>query len=230
VSKTPFIWLGAGRAGKRGVGRYGLLMDKVARAQLPVPEGAILLDDLFRIYLNEGIVELAGDRVVVPDPVWLFEVLYRDVRFPHLHAPVDVRALPGDEAFAGADMPVTLSGVDSEDAQQLAGALSQAWTIYGDQGERRRDVLVTKTVAVNARGQAISREDELEDETVVAERDTAVLHLPRLRSMQRPSAELPPHLGRLQMLLRGLRRSLGKGDWTVEWADDGEICWLLQVY
>ena len=34
---------------------------------------------------------------------------------------------------------------------------------------------------------------------------------------------------RLQALLRDVRRVFGAGDWDVEWADDGRRCWLLQV-
>ena len=230
MSKTPFVWLGAGRAGKRGVGHRGVLLDKLARAGLPVPEGAILLDDLFRIYLSEGIIELADDRVVVPDPIWFSEVLYRDVRFPRLRDLLDIRPLSGNEQEAKWAMQDATPAVDSENPSQLALALGRAWTIPGDLGERRRDVLVTKSVAAALYGRAISRADEVIDEVEVKGSPTAVLPLPRLRALQRPSGELPLHLGRLQMLLRGLRRSLGQGDWTVVWADDGAICWLQQVY
>jgi hypothetical protein len=31
-------------------------------------------------------------------------------------------------------------------------------------------------------------------------------------------------------LLRGVRRSLGQGDWQIVWADDGHICRLRAVY
>ena len=40
---------------------------------------------------------------------------------------------------------------------------------------------------------------------------------------------LPIYVQRLQYLLSGIRRTLGKGDWTIEWIDDGEICWLVQI-
>lgn len=230
MSKTPFIWLGAGRAGKRGVGHRGVLLDKLARARLPVPQGAILLDDLFRIYLSEGIIELTDDRVFVRDPVWFFEVLYRDVRFPRLRAQLDICRLPENGQEEVWETRGVVSAVDSEDARQLALAIGQAWSIPGDAGERRRDVLVTKSVAAKTRGRAISRAGEVLDEVEVEGSDTAVLSLPRLRILRQPSGELQPPLGRLQMLLRGLRRSLGQGNWTVEWADDGAICWVQRVY
>jgi hypothetical protein len=31
------------------------------------------------------------------------------------------------------------------------------------------------------------------------------------------------------MLLGGVRRTFGRGDWSIKWADDGRICWLLEV-
>ena len=34
---------------------------------------------------------------------------------------------------------------------------------------------------------------------------------------------------RLQALLRDIRRWLGNRDWDIEWADDGRICWLVQL-
>ena len=34
---------------------------------------------------------------------------------------------------------------------------------------------------------------------------------------------------RLQTLLRDARRTFGSRDWDIEWADDGERCWLIQI-
>jgi pyruvate,water dikinase len=56
------------------------------------------------------------------------------------------------------------------------------------------------------------------------------LVLPPLGTWQRPSPHLPAYAQRLQQLLRGLRRTFGQGDWGVAWADDGRICWMLQVW
>jgi hypothetical protein len=54
--------------------------------------------------------------------------------------------------------------------------------------------------------------------------------LEKIGAFQRASANKPPFARRLQKLLRGVRRSFGKGDWRIDWVDDGEICRLLQIY
>ena len=82
MRKYPFIWLGSGRAKKRNVPRKGWLLDQAANSGLPVPQGGILLDEFFHICLKEGVVKIGDARMKVPDPVWLHEVLFRDVRFP----------------------------------------------------------------------------------------------------------------------------------------------------
>ena len=38
-----------------------------------------------------------------------------------------------------------------------------------------------------------------------------------------------PFYNRLQILLKEIRRIFGEKEWDIEWADDGKICWLLQV-
>jgi hypothetical protein len=223
--KTPFIWLGAGRAKKRGVARRGLLLDNVARAGLPVPDGGILLDELLRIFLQEGIVEQTGSSVTVPDPVWLLEVLYRDVGFPRLRAAADIGAILPD----GEDSPGhQSSGVDLENAGESAAALCRAWSYPAETPDFRRDVLVMKQIQAQEKGRALSPADGTADRILSPVGDSVeTVAVPRLKRWQRPSAEFPYYVGRLQQLLRGVRRTLGEGDWAFDWADDGEICWIV---
>jgi hypothetical protein len=223
--KTPFIWLGAGRAKKRGVERRGRLLDNVARAGLPVPDGGILLDEMFRIFLNEGVIEQAGSDLIVPDPVWLLQVLYRDVGFPRLRAAADICTILPD----GDDRPIfQSSGVDLEDAEESAAALCRAWSYLDQTPEFRRDVLVMKQIQAQVKGRALSPADGVEDRLFSPLGDSVeTVTVPRLKRWQRPSAEFPSYVGRLQQLLRGMRRTLGEGDWDFNWADDGEICWIV---
>ena len=125
MRQSPFIWLGSGRTRKRQVARKGSLLDQATRSGLPVPSGGILLDDFYRICLSEGVVEIMDRAVVVPDPVWLHEVLFRDVRFPHLEKKVAVRsavAIPGAE-----DRPNGMArlNIDFNDPIQMAMALRE---------------------------------------------------------------------------------------------------------
>jgi hypothetical protein len=223
--KTPFIWLGAGRAKKRSVARRGRLLDNVACAGLPVPNGGILLDELFRIFLHEGVVNQAGNSVTVPDPVWLLEVLYRDVGFPRLHAAADICTILPD----GEDGPyLQSSGVDLENAGESAAALCRAWSYPAESPDFRRDVLVRKQIQAQVKGRALSPADGASDRICSPAGDSVeTVTVPRLGRWQRPSAEIPSYVGRLQQLLRGVRRTLGEGDWDFDWVDDGEICWIV---
>jgi pyruvate,water dikinase len=100
-------------------------------------------------------------------------------------------------------------------------------------GEFRRDVLVMAMVAAHHAGVAFSepgRYDDLVNATtgtadglvsgqVVGDRR----ELPRL---ERAEAGWPR---RLQRLLSDVRRTFGDRPWDIEWADDGTVCWLLQI-
>lgn len=241
--KPPFVWLGSGRAKKHDVGNKGRLLDAAAKARLPVPNGGILLDKFYRILCAEGVIEEVGAHVVVPDAQWLYEVLYRDLRFPKLRRRVAVRSAFSAEDGAGASLAGFFTSelnVDPDDPQALAAALRAVWSsALRYEGELRRDVIILEMVTAQVAGVAFS-ETAYEDDWVNFASGTAdalvsgqvageALRLPKLKGWERADDDLPPFAQRLQKLLRGVRRTLGAGEWDVEWADDGEICWLLQV-
>jgi rifampicin phosphotransferase len=106
----------------------------------------------------------------------------------------------------------------------------------------RRDVLVMAMVDAERAGVAFT-EREYEDDLVNFTKGTGEklvggevegesFLLPKLRGW-----ELSHPIGvpvgswqaRLQALLRDVRRWMGKADWDIEWADDGEHCYLLQL-
>jgi hypothetical protein len=224
MARTPFVWLGAGRARKRGVAEVTAVLDDIARAGLPVPAGAVLLDELYRILLNEGVVELTGTFIVVPDPIWLTEVIYRDVRLPRLAKPVFVGRADAEQIPAGA-APAS----DFSDPEQVAAALRRVWSEQEiDDAGARHDVLLIEQIAAKHAGTADIAEDKLVDHVLVDGTDTA-LELAQLRSFQGADAALPSYAQRLQKLLRGLRRTLDDGRWRIAWADDGAICWVTAV-
>jgi hypothetical protein len=230
MNKTPFIWLGAGRAKKRGVARRGRQLDAAARAGLPVPDGAILLDELLRIFLKEGIAEQVGEKVVIPDPIWLLEVLYRDVRFPRLKTTANLCVIPTN-GYEGLLAPEAVADeVDLEDAQQLAAALSKVWSFPAFDDNFRRDVAIVTTVQGGTAGRARSTHADPDDVVaIISGSDEGEIHLPRLGRWERPFLETPPFARRLQMLLRGVRRTLSD-DEAIDffWLDDGQVCWITQ--
>ncbi|NCF65857.1 MAG: hypothetical protein GWP61_07780 [Chloroflexi bacterium] len=235
MRRSPFIWLGSGRTRRRGVARKGRLLDQAARADLPVPSGGILLDEFYQICLTEGLAEQVGDLVVVPDPIWLHEVLYQDVRFPRLPQVVAVRSATAVSADHARLDQITRLDVDFYDPLQLATALREAWTAMNRVNDyQSRDILVMEMVTSQTAGTALTAAAVVQDQVTVItskpgeERGSFAMN--RLRAFQRKSGELPHFAQRLQMLLRGVRRTFGRGDWRIDWADDGQICWLLQVH
>lgn len=236
--------LGAARAANLGVGNKARLLDLAARADLPVPAGVLLLDDAWHGALRAGLVRQDGGRVVVEDDARLLAAL----DLPPFARPVAVRS-----AFSAEDAPrqslagsfTSRLGVDARDGRALTAALADVWaSAERVPGAFRRDVLLMQMVPARAAGVAFS-EREHEDDLVNVVAGTAErlvsgdvagesLLLPKLRGWEEPpgtAALLPPRpfAARLQRLLRDVRQVFGSGDWDVEWADDGERCWLIQL-
>ena len=229
MAKTPFLWLGANRARKWPVGDKARLLDKAAQAGLPVPPGAILLHELFDLLAAEGVIDVQAGLVTAVDDAWLHETLYESIRFPRLDAPAIVRAAfvadgaaqPGDPLYA------PQRAIHLTDPAQLAQGLCRVWSSAPAAAGLRRDVLVMEMVAAEAAGTAVIAPAAPDAITIA---DGTTLDLPPLRRFVRPAADLPPYAQRLQMLLRGARRTFGAGAWQVDWLDDGRICWIIQVH
>lgn len=234
MRQSPFIWLGSGRTRRRNVARKGSLLDQAARFGLPVPRGGILLDDFYRICLENGVVEAAAGEVAVPDPVWLHEVLYNEVRFPRLEKLVAVRSALAVPVGESRNKSRARLNIDSTDPAQLADALRDVWSaMIHLKNDQPLDILVMEMAADQSAGEAWSDADSATDQVVVKAQTGDGLPdnfaLKKISAFQRSSAEIPPFARRLQKLLRGVRRTFGKGEWHIEWVDDGAICWLLQV-
>ncbi len=234
MRKTPFIWLGSGRTRKRTVAHKGKLLDQAARSGLPVPAGGILLDDFFQICQEEGIIEQAGDLVIVPDAIWLHEVLFRDIRFPRLEKSVALRPASSHISGEHSELERARLNIDLGDAEQMAGALSAVWSVLkGDANETAFDVLVMEMVNIQRMGEALTslelEKDQVHEKEGIIAGSIRSYDLRKIKTFQRASTDKPLYIRRLQKLLRGVRRSFGKEDRRIEWADDGQICWLLQV-
>ena len=240
MKKTPFVWLGANRARKWPVGEKALLLDKAASAGLPVPSGAILLDELFQLFVEEGVVAVQETAVTDCDPDWLFESLYEGIRFPRFDQPTILR--PAFSALTHEQQPIasaTKSHVDMNDPDELARALCSVWSVSPrSEVAFRRDVLVMEMVAGEMGGTATSTKlsasvttklnaDAPTDQITTPDN---TLEIPQLTGFfPRTDSSLPPYAQRLQKLLRGIRRTFGEGSWQVDWLDDGEICWVMKV-
>lgn len=223
MTKTPFIWLGSRRAHKRGVDAKGALLDQAAAAGLPVPDGAVLLHDLYPLLLDVGLVIENNGRILIDSPQELHAALYQDVRFPRLNTPVVVR--PAVVGCAASRLHV-----DFGDPAQLAAALSAIWSaLHRHDPNGRKDVLVMAMVMAETVGTAVLHAADQPDNVIVEDAANPDLLLSPLGRWQRPASDLPPYAQRLQQLLRGVRRTFGTAVAQIDWIDDGQICWLVEV-
>jgi len=186
-----------------------------------VPPKAALLDRA----LHAGIAVPAG--FVVPDGVVPAAIEWEG-------QPVAVRSAFGAEDGAAASMAGWFTSVLDVAPDEIAAAVATVRE-SADRHDAmfRRDVLVLRMVRAERSGVAFSEDGTYDDLVNVAEgvADRLVsgevaggrLELPRLE------AAADGWQTRLQRLLRAVRAEFGDESWDIEWADDGEICWLIQI-
>ena len=209
-----FAWLGSKRAAKRDVAEPGCLLDKAAANNLPVPAGGILLHDFYELALAEGVVQQENGQPTAVSAPDLHHLLYEFARFPRLEKKVVLRPLQGQQ-LGPEQVPL------SADDPLLAKSLCEAW----QQQNGRHDVLLITHPQATVAGTAVTQSQIATDKIVLPE---GSMELEQLGLLQRPDNTLPPHMQRLQMLLRGVRRTFGDTGWEVVWKDDGRICWLWE--
>jgi pyruvate,water dikinase len=253
TGKKERLWLplGYGNAAKYGIGAKAALLDVARRYGLPVPPGIVLVDEAWRRALGSGLVRRSDSGMVsAPDP----SRLIFSIGFPNfeweLPGPFAVRSAFSAEDGATESMAGYFTSrlhVDARDPAQLAEALCAVWESaerYAETGgELRRDVLLLRMVNATHSGVAFTEHahaddlvnftEGLADKLVSGALEGESLSLPKLRRGEKPDSHLPHWAGRLQVLLRDVRRIFshkGSGrDWDIEWADDGTTCWLIQI-
>ena len=234
--------LGSGEAAGRRCGPKAALLDRAARAGLPVPPGVIVLDEAWRSALSRGLVRLEGRGarrpVSVPDPSLLVHL----IGLPPFTGPLAIRAAfsseeGGGESVAGDLVPGLF--VEGRRPAALAAGLAGVWASACRRPRGfRRDLIAQEMVRASTEGVAFLQWEH-EDDIVEAARPTSTEQasgpvagvprsLPRLRRAERATEDDPVAV-RLQVLLRGVRAAFGDGDWLVEWADDGTRTWLVQI-
>lgn len=236
MAKSMFIWLGSGRARRQGVNQKGQLIDRAARAGLPVPPGAILLDPFYRLVLAEKIGRVEHGRVVIADPELLHNTLIHSVRLPRFERPVTFSPLfDVDDQL---ELQKSIAAGDLSFAAETAKGLAKVWTTYLEvELSVRCDVLLMEKPDQIRAGIALSPAGQDFDKVILHtqpvdeldQQGTQPRDLPRLRRFHLPAQDRPPYERRLQMLLRGIRHTFGTGNWRIEWVDDDQICWLLMV-
>lgn len=227
MAQPMFVWLGSGRTRKRRVGGKGRFLDEAARAGLPVPAGAVLLDEFYRFCLECGLAQRVVNQLIIPDIELWHNTLFHSVRLPRFDRPVAVRPSFSDDGGAVVPGPTARQWVDLNDPAAAAAALSAIWTAAVHlPTPGRADTLIMEMVTAEHAGHVNISDDEA-DEITVSSPSAATFRLPRLLPRRVPEESLPPYARRLQMLARGLRRTFGSAVRQVEWADDGAICYVL---
>lgn len=253
TGKKERLWLplGYGSAAKYGIGPKAALLDVARRYGLPVPTGIILVDEAWRRALGVGLVRRHddGSLSLTDGSRLVFAIGFPNFEW-ELPGPFAVRS-----AFSAEDGATqSLAGyftsrlnVDGREPAQMAEALRAVWEsaerYAAEFGELRRDVLIMRMVDAKHSGVAFTEHayaddlvnftEGLADKLVSGAVAGESLSLPKLRAGEKPHADLPDWAQRLQILLREVRRVFSHRrsgrDWDIEWADDGEQCWLVQI-
>ncbi|MCA9929965.1 MAG: hypothetical protein KC419_15885 [Anaerolineales bacterium] len=224
--KTPFVWIGSKRAEKRGVGAPGAQLDYAARMGLPVAAGAILLHEFYQLLVDEGLIHWQNGRFHAHNAHEIYDALYTAVRFPHLDKPAVIR--PTFTPAAAAVLQLQ-TNIDMQNPQQLTDALCAVWSVgAAPTTQIRRDVLIQEMLDAHWSGTLAARPEPAPDQVhyTATNNGEQTLALPRLRRWQAANAHLPPFAQRLQMLMRGVRRTFGDDVQEIGWVDNGRVCWL----
>ena len=160
-----FLRLGSGLAAKAGVGNKGALLDRAARAGLPVPPGLILLDSAWQEVRRLELVLVDDASVTTPDAGQLLAHLALP-RFAH---PLAIRSAFSAEDRAGESLAGFFTSrlfVDPHDPNRLVAALGEVWSSalrHTAAGTFRQDVLIMEMVDAKYAGVAFTERDYEDD-------------------------------------------------------------------
>jgi rifampicin phosphotransferase len=235
-----YIKLGSGRAEKQFAGNKGRLLDQAAQTGLNVPRGVLVLDTAWDQAILRGLMTITEGRVRIPDARKLITFL----DLPKFERPLAIRSAFSKEDTAEASLAgyfESVLRVPADDSTAQAEAIKQVLeSAERYEGRFRRDMLIMEMVDAKHAGVAFT-EREHEDDLINYTEGTAE----HLVSSEEAGDSFPlaklhgtetnlkdtDHLWqrRLQNMLKGVRRWLGNKNWDIEWADDGERCYLVQL-
>lgn len=206
------------------MGNKAKLLYKAARAGLTVPSGKIILSEMVS---ESDTIDHLRERAIIDRPAAVRSAFSAEDS--------------ADQSLAG----FFHSELFVPPAEQWAAVqrVIDSAAKRADLPDIRRDVLVMEMVDAEIAGVAFIQTDFADDlvnftrgtadKLVSGETAGARVNLPRLAlgRYQPPlsSGESGPHLQRLQRLLAQIREVFGDKDWDIEWADDGQTCWLIQI-
>ena len=148
-----------------------------------------------------------------------------------------------DNSFAGV-FDTVLSVNKNKSEEIITGLKKVLKSARNYKNNSRHDILVMEMVKAKNSGVAFTEsqyEDDLVNWTygiasklVSGEISGEKLTIPKLKNcdifFKKPDITNDlPFYNRVQVLLKKIRSIFGEKEWDVEWADDGNICWLLQI-
>ncbi|MFQ3609027.1 MAG: PEP/pyruvate-binding domain-containing protein [Chloroherpetonaceae bacterium] len=239
---TPLVLpLGEKFSKNTSIGNKARLLDLARAKGLPVPKGVIITDEGFQTALCEKAIEVKSGKVRCANPYHLLAV----IRVPPFRRRVAVRSAFSAEDREGESLAGFFESklfVPRETPERFVEALCDVWSsAFRHEGKFRRDVLVMEMIDASRAGVAFT-ETDYEDDLVNFTEGTAeklvsgqvegnALLLPKLNGYETDidSEQLPGWALRLQRLLKHVRKTFGRKNWDIEWADDGKTCWLVQL-
>jgi rifampicin phosphotransferase len=200
------------------------MLHRAALAGVAIPFGVVVLDAVYDAWVADG-CPLPPELQASPVAVRSAFASEDNSRFSHAGTFASVLRVPGNDPVA------------------IAAAAAEV-RASGDGSVVRRDLIVMKMVDAKHAGVAFT-EREHEDDLVNLVQGTAEdlmtgkvtgqsLDIPRCRRGETTDMLLPSWAQRLQRVLQLVRELAnvnrwGSGDWDVEWADDGAVCWVVQL-
>lgn len=243
MAKSPYIvslqWR---KLISRGIATKGVRLAQASRDGIAVPSSMVILEEGLQAIQALDLLATQQGRLVPRDEGLFIEALGLFHALSNLSPRIAVRTLTDTDS----PYPLPVQGihgsslrVDRRDPSGLSQAICGVWSaVQHLDGHRRNDVLLMSMVEPQFAGMALTVRG-FEDDWVNYVAGSAdglsrgvttgmALSLPRIYRGEEPNAKLP-FSQRLQQLLRQVRNVFGDKQWEIEWADDGETCWLIEI-
>lgn len=242
MAQSPFLLKnGSGQAVRRGLADKIVILDRARRRGIAVPNALVLLDDAWRFAQHQELI-ITRDGILSARNVDEFlQALGIFHGLSELAPRVAVRPLFVRDSEHEIRQPTMISKlrVDRRDPHALVTAICAEWAAALPLAANvRRDVLIMSMIDAQHAGMAVSEpafEDDLVNFVAGSGEQLARGHvagislsLPRIMRSEPANASLP-FAQRLQQLLRQIRTVFGDQPWELEWADDGNVCYLIHL-
>ncbi|MEM7736145.1 MAG: PEP/pyruvate-binding domain-containing protein [Deinococcota bacterium] len=251
--------LGGNEIKRHTVGSKGKLLDQALRKGLPVPAGVIVLEEAWQSLEQRDFISHLDlqPNASVSELIELLQT--RGLFAPWVVRSCFNVEDGAETSFAGmftsvlgVDETVLEQAVLDVLASASQTSVNQYRHATKDDAPLRRDILIMPQINAQHAGVAFSDSeyeddwlnvtDGLADGLLSGKTAGETRKVARLRWLERSQTHLKTEdaqaddtdsddawLTRTQALLRQVRQSFGDKPWDIEWADDGETCYLLQL-